>query len=340
MSDLSLKELIIIHINYRDVFNAPISKNDLIKWIIKEPDLDKIQKIEIVLKELKDKDLIIEKKGFLAVVGKEEIINLQEEKTVLTQKLINKGSTFLRLLGKLPFIKFIGISGSVAAKNPTPNQNNHVDLDLFIIVSKNSLWPVFLVERIFTNILRFLKGDHFYCFNYVTDETFLEIHNKNFYTASEMVNLIPIIDKGVFNNFISSNKWFRMYYSKESMSLQKSLVTKFNFSFNLLLPVNYLFFFLYCTFKTLKKFDIKYIFDFKTQFNSKSRGNLKRISNPNGGYQEQIKMRFSNLLSFNFPEYISPQIIDQLFPPEGSFDFSEEKNTDDLEAHKQFKKYA
>jgi hypothetical protein len=66
---------------------------------------------------LKDEGLIIEKNGLLAVVGKEEIIDLQEEKSKLTQELIHKGTRLLKLLGKLPFIKFIGVSGSVAADN-------------------------------------------------------------------------------------------------------------------------------------------------------------------------------------------------------------------------------
>ncbi len=340
MIDLSLKELIIIHINYRDVFNAPVKKGDLIRWVAGKSDIATTQQIEQILNDLKNEGLIIEKDGFVAVSGNEKAIELQPKKSIHTKELIAEGSSLLKFLGKLPFIKFIGVSGSVAADNPTPNKNNHVDLDLFVISSEHSLWLIFSIERILTNIVRLVKGDHFYCFNYVTEETFLEIYNKSFYTASEMVNIVPVVDKGIFEKFVNSNEWFKTYYSKESIPIEGKTSKKSYFPFMLLIPLNYLFFFFFSMLRALKKIDVKYALSFNLGFDPKERCNFKRISNANGGYQERIKMRFSDLLASNFPGHVSTQVVDKLFPAEGEFDYSEEHNVDDLDISELFEKYA
>lgn len=339
MNDLSLKERIIIHINYRDVFNAPIKKDDLIKWIIENRDIEKLQEIELVLKELKNDGLIIERKGFLAVAGKEEIIDLQNEKTALTQHLIHKGTSFLRLLGKLPFIKFIGISGSVAANNPTVDNEGHVDLDLFIITSKNTLWIIFLIERLVTNITRLIRKKNFYCFNYVVDESFLEIYNKNFFTATEMINLIPVLNKGVQNKFVEHNSWFKSFYPEKSILYDNESPNKKQRSYTYLKPLNHLCFAIFCLFRALKWFSFRHILEYSSKFNSKNRFNLKRISVPNGGYQELIKDRFKSLLNANFPTYSSERFVEVLFPEKDSFLFLTNENRDDLVFLQNFKRY-
>lgn len=322
------------------MFNAPIRKDDLMKWITEKTDVASILEIETVLTSLISEELIIEKNGLLAVWGKEEIIDRQEAKSKLTQELIRKGSSILNMLGKLPFIRFIGISGSVAAENPTRGKHNHVDLDIFIITSKNVLWITFLFERILTSMIRLAKKDHFYCFNYVTEENFLEINNKNFYTASELVNLIPVIDKGIFNTFIMANQWFKHYYSSQSIVATTSKSIPLHVNFNVLKPLNYVFFCLYNTLKAIRKFNPSYAFRYGSTFDPTQRGNLKRISPPNGGYQEKIKLKFIDQLSLNFPLCLRPGTIDKLFPMEASFVFSELDNADNLEVHQQFIKYA
>lgn len=336
---LTLKELIICHINYRDVFNAPVSRKALKSWLLSSDNSADTEFFDVCIHDLISEQLIIEKNGFLAVHGKEPIIDNQPEKIRITENLLVKGQSFVKFFSKIPVIKYVGVSGSVAAENPSISEEDHVDLDLFVISSKNSLWMIFFIERIITNIIRLFKGDHFYCFNYVTEDSFLEVYNQNFFTATEIINLKTLEDKGVYQEFLRKNAWIRTYYKNDIIN---SSISSYNQKTGNLIvrSVNYLFYMAFCIVRGLKKLNLKYAFEFTSKFDPTQKCNLHRISNPNGGYQEKIKERFSSLMQKNFKDYYSSQIIEFLFPLNSSFEFSPEKNAHDLQMAGYFEKYA
>jgi hypothetical protein len=338
---VTIKNQIINHICYRDVFNAPVSIDSLREWVgIDRTTNDAFNQ---AIAELEDEKLTIQRNGLLAVVGNDESIEKQSEKSILTKKLIEKSQRFLGLFSRLSIIKYIGISGSLAADNPTIGSagvnKGTVDLDLFVISSKNTLWILFLFERVFTNIHRLIFGHHFYCFNYVTDETFLEIANKNFYTATELVNLKTVYDDNVYGQFLSQNDWHKKYYPLSISTRVDKFPIKDSLLTILISPINFICFALFCVGRGLKRLDIKPFLEIFGGFNPKQKCNLKRISNPNGGYQEAIKQRFKELYQMNFSGYYSDEIIDMLFPASGSFEFSME-NVYDVEHAELFTKYA
>lgn len=337
---LSLKELILSHVNYRDVFNAPVSKDSLRLWVGMNDNLEQISVFELSISELIEESLIVEKEGFIAVASKEHILLNQKKKFELANKILSRSERFLYFFGKLPFIRYVGISGSVAANNPTVDKDQHVDLDLFVICSDNTLWIFFLFERALTNLIRVLKGNHFYCFNYVTEESFLEVYNKNFYTATEVFNLKTVMDKGVYDIFINKNEWCQIFYPNILILESSERKVIVPFLLKLLKPLNYVFFIVFCLLRGIKKGSLSMAFEFVSKFDPKQKCNLKRISNPNGGYQEKICERFNKLFRSNFPNYYSEKIIKILFPDESLFAFSADKNIHDFEINELFNKYA
>jgi len=337
---LSFKQLIVSHLNYRDIFNAPVSRLSLMRWIGVEKGSTEESLFDKTIAELEHDGLICSSDDFLAVKGKEAIINAQKVKSTISHKILEKGNKFLASFGKLPFIRYVGVSGSVAAENPTLDENGHVDLDLFVICADDTLWIVFFFERIFTNIVRLVKGDHFYCFNYVTEESFLEIYNKNFYTATELVNMKPLIDKGVYNRFIDANSWYSAFYAKEVIKKSGEASSGSPMMTKILAPFNYLFYVLFCIVRGIKKASFKYAFEFLSPFNPTQKCNLKRISNPNGGYQEAIKSRFETLFRKNFEKYWDAEIVEQLFPKSESFVVKAENTSVAYEFSELFNKYS
>ncbi|MEL6560612.1 MAG: hypothetical protein AAFQ94_20640, partial [Bacteroidota bacterium] len=129
---LTLKELIVCHINYRDVFNAPVSKDALKSWTLTHAHANETEDFDSIVGELIEEQLIVEKDGYIAIVGKEQIIENQPQKVKITEELLAKGRSFIKLFSKISFIRYVGVSGSGAAENPTINSKDHVDLDLFV----------------------------------------------------------------------------------------------------------------------------------------------------------------------------------------------------------------
>lgn len=323
----SLKSLIVTHICYRSMFKAPLKKDSLIRFLgIDEGGLDEFQRS---IEELKSEGLVEEKNGYLVASGNTDAITNQEEKDARTEDLKIKSSKFLSFFSKIPFVKFIGISGSIAANNPVVDKNGlnegRVDMDLFVICETNTMWMLFLCERIVTNIHRLIFRHYFYCFNYVTDQSFLEIHNKNFYTATEINNLIPVYDNNIYGNFLKANSWYNKYYHRRKEEHSPIDEVETSFFQKLLLPVNHFFFIMFCIGRALKRLEIAPIFEISMKFNPANKCNLRRISEGNGGYQEAIKKRFEQLFKADFPEYYDEELMLDLFPKQGSFIFKDVK---------------
>lgn len=326
---ISIKELIVVHICYRDVFNAPVLIDDLKKWIgVQSSNQESFDK---ALHELKEEKLVIELDSYLACPAKKEIILNQKRKSDLTHQIIKKGQRGLTLLSKIPFVKFVGISGSIAADNPTNDyKQTQIDLDLFVITAKNTLWIFVTIERIFTNVVRFFRGNHFYCLNYITDESFLEIFNKSFYTATELVNLKPVTDKGVYVNLISCNKWVEKYYHEGCIVNVESTIKENTRFERILAPINWMFFILFGFLRSLKRLDLAGIRELKTSFDPNQRFNMLRASNARGGYQGVVSKRFKQLFRQNFRRYYSKELMEEFFPIRESFVASPISHSDNL----------
>ncbi|WP_436515143.1 hypothetical protein [Ekhidna sp. To15] len=337
----TIKQKIVVHVSYRNIFNAPVRISDCQKWLGIETHNSK--SFNEALDELINENLISVEDGFMCVRGNEDTIKLQPEKDQLSSTLLAKGGKTLSFLSKLPFVRYIGVSGSVAANNPTLQLNGRgnefVDLDLFVICKSNSLWLLFLVERVLTNFKRLFVGHHFYCFNYVTDESFLEIYNKNFYTATEIKNLKTIYDDNIFFYFLKENKWYEKYYPHSRKSELEDKQQRYPKWTLLLAPLNFACFAIFCLGRAIKRLEIAPLFEVVEGFNPVQKCNLKRISNPNGGYQEAIKKKFQDLHQKKFPSYFSEGIMEDLFPSSSAFTFLPKHNVHDKENAELFTKY-
>ncbi len=340
----SLKTQIIVHICYREVFNAPVSIEKLKNWI--GISNENSYEMDFALSELQEEGLIEYKNGYFVSKGLTKYIDQQFEKNKLSKELIESGTQFLNLLSKFPIIKFIGISGSLAADNPTPEKNGlnkgNIDIDLFIICYQNTVWLFSLFERIFTNLYILIFKKHKYCFNYVTDESFMEIINMNFYTATELINLKVVYGSKTYQRFVTKNLWYQKYYKLplQTQSLNTaSSPTKSRNNHRILTSLNHLCFFCFNAARSFKRLDLKYLKEMSAaDYNPKQKTNLKRVSNEYGGYQEKIKERFKLIFNEKFSAYYSDKLLLELFPERTSYTLDENQHfSNEITQH--FEKY-
>ena len=60
--------------------------------------------------------------------------------------------------------------------------------------------------------------------------------------------------------------------------------------------------------------DPKIITEISSKFNPANKGNLRRLSNPYGGYQDLIRKRFHDLLDEHYSSFYSKELVEFLFP--------------------------
>lgn len=317
-TQLDLATQIILHLNYRDIFNAPIKIDNLLKWLgLKKNDTN----FKEVISHLKLNEKIEELNGYLCVAGRSNLIIEQPQKTKLTQEILQKRQQAIRFWSRLPFVSFVGLSGSLAAENPTIQTTgilkNHLDIDLFLITAPNTLWLIFFFQRIlhWTWLSIGLIPKNFLCINYVMEAPKLDIFNKNFYTATELINLKKISGDKAYQRLLAENAWYQNYYAADSTMEQQEHKWRKN---RLLAPINYLLFILLKCIIAIKDRKKLVRADFSRQFQYEKSYNYRRIAGRNGGFQEQIIFKFKEGLQKNFPSYYDTALVELLFPTASS----------------------
>ncbi len=107
-----------------------------------------------------------------------------------------------RLIGAFPFVRAVFVSGSLSKNCMSPDG----DIDFFVITAPERLWLARTLLVIFKKI--FLFNSHkYFCVNYFVDTEHLEIEEKNIYTATETVTLLPTWGREWMQAFRAANQW-------------------------------------------------------------------------------------------------------------------------------------
>ncbi len=118
---------------------------------------------------------------------------------ILLKKAIRAG----RFLQQFPFVRAVGISGSLSKNYADVN----ADLDFFIITKPNRLWLARTIMHLFKK-LTFLTGhQHYYCMNYYVDEQALLLEEQNIFTAIELKTLLPVSPEPAMQQLFDQNAW-------------------------------------------------------------------------------------------------------------------------------------
>lgn len=220
---------------YHDIFDYPLTLVQLKKW-----------RSGIVYKNTKK---IVQKKGFYFLKGREKLIRkrlLRQKASLIKFEIAKKASN---VLSKMPTVLMVGITGSLAMKHAGTKS----DIDFMIITRKNTLW----LSRFFALIALALKGISVrrfgekdqkdkLCLNLWLSEDNLSWKKKNIFTAHEILQVVPLVNKNkTYEKFLAKNKWIKLYWP--SAVLINSKIIKNKKSSNRILSIilfifNYLFF--------------------------------------------------------------------------------------------------
>lgn len=109
-------------------------------------------------------------------------------------------------IGKFPFIRGVFISGSLSKMCLQPDG----DIDFFIITQPQRLWLARTLLALYKKI--FLFNSHkYFCINYFVDTEHTAIEERNIYTATETLTMIPVFGRDACERFFAENQWASAY---------------------------------------------------------------------------------------------------------------------------------
>lgn len=205
-------EAILKTLCYHDLFDYPLRPQEISRWLIKFP--HKLS--EKNFRSINKNPLIIKRKGFYCLTGREKIIDIRKQREVYSKDKSMLAGKLVDFLKFIPSIKLVGITGALAMENAKRQD----DIDLFIITGANFLWTTrFIVTLLFELMgVRRHPSDQDtndkICLNMYLDENNLAFQEAehDIYLAHEILQMKPIIVKGdIYRKFIQANIWIKKY---------------------------------------------------------------------------------------------------------------------------------
>jgi predicted nucleotidyltransferase len=213
-----LKKNILATLAYFDVFNYPLTREEICLFL---PAKYELMLFDVAMACLVSCRLIYRFDKFYTLKNDPYLIKRRNDGNQKAFEMIKVARKVGNILIRFPYVRGIAISGSLSKHYADEGS----DIDLFIITATNRLWIARTLMHCFKKLTFLVNREHYFCMNYYIDEQQLEIAEKNIYTATEVVTLIPIQGDTTFADFFTANAWTRNYLPNHIMrvSTAKSL---------------------------------------------------------------------------------------------------------------------
>ena len=211
---MNIKESILKVLVYFDIFRYPLTRKE-IESFLDQPFSE--EKLNESLKDLLSSGRIFQLHEFYSLQNDISLAEIRKKGNANADTLIKKAKEIAKLLYKFPYVRAIGLSGSVSKNFADENS----DIDYFLITKANRLW-IARTLLVFFRKNPFLKNRlKYYCMNYFIDEADLDIKEKNIYTATELFTLIPLAGNGSLKKFFEKNSWSFSYFPNRPLPVIK-----------------------------------------------------------------------------------------------------------------------
>ena len=188
-----------------DLFNYPLTLAEIHLFLDQPLAQDELK---VQLQGLVERQIIFLPGGFYSLQDDEGLAARRTRGNQRAAQLLVIAHRVSRLLYHFPYVRGIGISGSLS-KNFADDK---ADIDLFIITRSNRLWIARTAMHLLKKLSFLVGRQHWFCMNYYIDEEALLIDEQNIFTATELITLMPVCGNGVISHFFTANNWAKTYY--------------------------------------------------------------------------------------------------------------------------------
>lgn len=191
----ALEHAILSTLAYSDIFDHPLTLDELRKFLTVPAERNEIENCASQMEEVSFKD------GFYFLADRPEIIQVRKQREADSRKAFRRAMFYGRIMGKLPFIRMVALTGSLAMLNLSKNN----DMDYMLVAKPGRVWTA-RAFALFLGRLARLFGD-IICPNVIVSENALEWDAKNLYTAREFSQMVPVSGAEVFRRLRIANSW-------------------------------------------------------------------------------------------------------------------------------------
>jgi hypothetical protein len=183
---------------YSDVFDFPLTAPEIHRYLS-----GRAATYEDVCRILSSDPRFIAKGPYFALEGRGETINLRETRALRSRELLPHAFRYGQILGLLPFVRMVALTGSLAVGNISENE----DFDYMLVTEPGRLWTARAFVLLLNRLTR-LAG-YTLCPNVMITKNALEWAKHDLYSARDLCQMIPLAGRKVYSDLIQANRWVR-----------------------------------------------------------------------------------------------------------------------------------
>lgn len=185
---------------YRDLFQYPVTAHEIHRY------LHEVRcgqdAVADALVTAVDYGTLITDGTYFALPGREGLFERRLQRRATSQSLWNLARGHAARLAALPFVRMVGVTGSLAVDNATDD----ADIDFMLITDGGRLWTA----RAFAKFLQMINrrvGDGKLCVNHLVSTKRLQLDEPGLYIAQELSQMVPLYGRDTYNMLREANPW-------------------------------------------------------------------------------------------------------------------------------------
>jgi len=194
-----LSEAILHTVAYSDIFDYPLTAPEVHRYLTGVR-----ASFEEVAQALEEGP-VMRTGGYFTLPDREELVSVRAEREVRSRQLLPRAIRYGRLLGALPYIRMVALTGSLSMSNIEEGK----DIDYLIVTAPNHLWTCRAFALLVARFARF-EGIRL-CPNYLITENALALVDRSLYAAHEMTQMIPVSGMEIYTRMRLMNAWTDEY---------------------------------------------------------------------------------------------------------------------------------
>lgn len=216
-----MEKSILATISYFDIFDYPLTEIETWKWMFQLGDSGQNCGLstvgEFLEKNESIKSLVVSRRGFYFLRGRENIVDSRQARYNLAEKKFKKALRVARFLRRLPGVRMIAVCNNLAWSNASEGS----DIDLFIVVRPGKIWVTRFWATSFLKLFGLRpsknKSKNKICLSFFVDEKNMNLEKislpvPDIYLIYWVSQVYPIYDAGgVYQKFIEDNSWVKKY---------------------------------------------------------------------------------------------------------------------------------
>jgi len=195
---LTLSQAIQFTVSYADIFDYPMTAEEIHRYLIQFA----ANPVEVV-EALQFSSALAKVRDYYMLPGRENLADIRLQRDLASVQLWEQAARYGLAITRLPFIRMVAVTGSLAMNNTDLAQG--ADIDFLIVTAPGRLWSTRALLLLF--VRRAALAGVSLCPNYLVTTQALAFPDHNLYAAHEVAQMIPLSGLDYYAEIRWKNTW-------------------------------------------------------------------------------------------------------------------------------------